>query len=89
MCDLLQSEERSGHRDRGSSRRSKSEGPPGEGESEYRTRYLSPKARARLRTMRSDSDPNNFEQDLVVGLPSHFWCFGSPQIVKEAFVFGF
>lgn len=63
MCVcLLQSEERSGARDRGPSRRSKSEGPPGE--SEYRTRYLSP--RARLRNMRYDPDPNNFDQELVV-----------------------
>lgn len=73
MCVcLLQSEERSGARDRGPSRRSKSEGPPGE--CDYRTRYLSP--RARLRNMRYDSDPNNFDQELVVILTP----FSSPKM---------
>ena len=78
VCILFQSEERGGARDRGPSRRSKSEGPPGENidgpgpiQSEYRVRYgpgLSPRARGRV--MRSDSDPSEFDQDLVVGLPA-------------------
>ncbi|XP_054279697.1 nuclear protein MDM1 isoform X4 [Macrosteles quadrilineatus] len=61
IVDRARSEERSGHRDRGPSRRSKSEGPPGE--SEYRTRYLSPKARLRNMNMRCDSELYNSEQD--------------------------
>lgn len=78
---LLQSEERSGHRDRGPSRRSKSEGPPGE--SEYRTRYLSPKARLRNMNMRCDSELYNSEQD--ASLVVRFICLSVAQIVKEAF----
>ncbi|XP_046682574.1 nuclear protein MDM1 isoform X4 [Homalodisca vitripennis] len=62
VVDRARSEERSGTRARGLSRRSKSEGPPGE--SEYRIRYLSP--RARKCNMHCDSGPNNFEQDLVM-----------------------
>lgn len=64
QVDVLQSEERSGARERGPGRRSKSEGPPGE--PEYRVRYMSPRARRgghNLRNMRSDSDPNNFDKD--------------------------
>lgn len=75
---LFQSEERGGSRNRGPSRRSKSEGPPGESSefpgpilSEYHKRYrtgLSPGTHGWV--MRRDSDPSKLDQDLLVGLPA-------------------
>ncbi|XP_039298526.1 nuclear protein MDM1 isoform X5 [Nilaparvata lugens] len=89
--DRARSGERGGARQ---TRRSKSEGPPVQGppvQSEYRLRYgLSPRARARPRVSRSDSDPCRFDKDtdqlvMIAYLPdNNNQCSSTAGVFKSA-----